>query len=84
MVVEISAVSLNYRDVLVVDHSPDYPLQHKDDLVAGSDGAGIVFAVGSAAKWNKGDRVVIIPSLWPEGELRKYTAIIDVCQGGLL
>lgn len=29
VVVQISAVSLNYRDVLVVDHSPDYPLQHR-------------------------------------------------------
>ncbi|KAM0714317.1 hypothetical protein Q7P37_010104 [Cladosporium fusiforme] len=67
VVVQIAAVSLNYRDVLVMDHNPDYPLDHKENLIPGSDGAGIISAAGSATHWKKGDRVVILPSFWTTG-----------------
>jgi NADPH:quinone reductase-like Zn-dependent oxidoreductase len=46
VLVRVHAASLNYRDRLVVDHNPSYPTKAKKNLIPGSDGAGIVEAVG--------------------------------------
>jgi NADPH:quinone reductase-like Zn-dependent oxidoreductase len=57
VLVAIKAVSLNYRDLLVVTgrYSPNLPRP----LVIGSDGAGEVVAVGEGVrKFSPGDRVV--------------------------
>jgi hypothetical protein len=74
------AMSLNYRDILVADHSPDYPLLAKPNLIPGSDGAGIVESAGSASHWNRGDRIVLFPHTWLSGSPRNY--VFDQTLGG--
>jgi NADPH:quinone reductase-like Zn-dependent oxidoreductase len=80
ILVRIHAFALNYRDILNVDHDPDYPLTPKQDLIPGSDGAGIVEAAGSDSRWKQGDRVVIHPNTWMSGDPRNY--IFDQTRGG--
>ena len=80
VLVRIHAMSLNYRDILVADHSPDYPLLAKPNLVPGSDGAGIVESAGSASHWKSGDRVVLHPNTWLSGSPRNY--VFDQTLGG--
>ena len=65
--VRIHAASLNYRDRLVIDHSKDYPTIAKQNLIPGSDGAGVVEAVGEGSVWKKGDRVVLQLNSWITG-----------------
>lgn len=72
ILVSIRAFALNYRDILVTDHSPSYPLQAKPNLTPGSDGAGIVEKAGSASHWKPGDRVVLFPHTWLSGSPRNY------------
>lgn len=66
--IRIQAVSLNYRDVLVVDHSPSYPVQAKPNLTPCSDGAGVIEEAGPGSKWKKGDRVFVHPNTWKGGD----------------
>jgi NADPH:quinone reductase-like Zn-dependent oxidoreductase len=80
ILVRIHAMSLNYRDILVADHSPDYPLLAKPNLIPGSDGAGIVESAGSASHWKSGDRVVLFPHTWLSGSPRNY--VFDQTLGG--
>ncbi|KAI1061127.1 hypothetical protein LB506_011749 [Fusarium annulatum] len=57
VLVRIKAVSLNWRDGIVAIGT--YPFPGPDALVPGSDGAGIVEAVGKGVtEWKVGDRVV--------------------------
>lgn len=72
ILVRIHAISLNYRDILVADHDPAYPLKAKENLIPGSDAAGIVEAHGSESHWKKGDRVVLHPNDWMSGDPRNY------------
>ncbi|KAK6434214.1 hypothetical protein LTR95_009606 [Oleoguttula sp. CCFEE 5521] len=67
VLVRIRAVSLNYRDLLCLDHSPNYPIKHKADLVPCLDGAGEIEAVGEGSQWKVGDRVIIQPNTWLTG-----------------
>lgn len=67
VLVRIHAFSLNYRDKLVIEHSPDYPVKTTTNLIPGSDGAGIIEAVGPESSWSKGDRVVLHPNSWLHG-----------------
>lgn len=55
VVVKIRAVSLNYRDLMMVKGA--YNPKLKLPRIPCSDGAGEVEAVGEGAKWKKGDRV---------------------------
>ncbi|MFG2577605.1 NAD(P)-dependent alcohol dehydrogenase [Streptomyces sp. NPDC048481] len=78
VLVKMAAVSLNYRDLLVVggvDHwSPDR------DVVPVSDGVGSVAAVGSAVtRWQPGDRVSagFLPR-WRSGPLTEDTYVSPV------
>jgi NADPH:quinone reductase-like Zn-dependent oxidoreductase len=73
-VVRIQAVSLNFRDLLVVQGK--YNPRMKLPRVPLSDGAGEVVSVGSGVSaWKAGDRVVIpfMPD-WLEGELDETKA----------
>lgn len=55
VVVRISAVSLNYRDLLVLQNASG---DTRDGLIPSSDAAGVVEAMGSAVtRWKVGDRV---------------------------
>ncbi|KAJ0141470.1 Acetylesterase [Fusarium oxysporum f. sp. albedinis] len=57
ILVRIKAVSLNWRDGIVAIGT--YPFPGPDALAPGSDGAGIVEAVGEGVtEWKEGDRVV--------------------------
>ncbi|KXT09365.1 hypothetical protein AC579_3827 [Pseudocercospora musae] len=65
--VRLQAVSLNYRDILVMNHDPSYPAMAKQDLIPCSDGAGIVEEAGPHSEWKAGDRVIIQPNTWVTG-----------------
>lgn len=69
--IALAAASLNYRDLLMVKgaYDPRQPLP----LVPGSDGAGVVDAVGPGAEgWEVGDRVVPgFHQAWLAGEFTR-------------
>ena len=65
--IRIHAAAYNYRDGLVVDHNPLYPIKHKANLVPCMDGAGMVEEAGEGSIWKKGDRVIIHPTSWLHG-----------------
>jgi NADPH:quinone reductase-like Zn-dependent oxidoreductase len=70
VVVAMSAVSLNYRDLLVVDgHYPGINV----GLSPMSDGAGVVVEVGSAVtRWQVGDHVApIFMPQWIDGRFKR-------------
>ncbi len=55
--IRITAVSLNYRDLMMV--RGDYPGGDTREITPGSDGAGVVVAIGSAVtRHGVGDRVI--------------------------
>lgn len=65
--VRIHAASFNYRDILVIDHNPAYPMKHKPNLTPGIDGAGTVEERGEGSIWKKGDAVIIQANSWKKG-----------------
>ena len=67
VLIRIHAAAFNYREILVIDHNPDYPVNAKADLIPAADGAGEVEAAGPGSVWRKGDRVVIHPNSWMTG-----------------
>lgn len=67
ILLRLHAFALNYRDKLVIDHSPAYPLQTQPGLVPGSDGAGVIESTGPGSRWQKGDRVIVHPNNWLHG-----------------
>ncbi|OCL05011.1 putative alcohol dehydrogenase [Glonium stellatum] len=72
VLVQIKAVALNYRDILVVDHSPAYPLIAMPSLVPCSDAAGTIESVGPDSKWKPGENVLLHPSNWLSGDVRNF------------
>jgi len=74
VMIRVRAVSLNYRDLLVVQGS--YNPRMKLPRIPVSDGAGEIVAVGAdVTGWKAGDRVVVpfFPA-WLDGELSKAKA----------
>jgi NADPH:quinone reductase-like Zn-dependent oxidoreductase len=65
--IRVNAVSLNFRDRLVITHSSDYPVKAKEGLVPCSDAAGTVEQAGENSPWKKGDRVIVFFSTWLHG-----------------
>lgn len=65
--IRMQAVSLNYRDVLVAEHNPSYPVKAKPNLTPCSDGAGVIEAAGPGSRWKQGDRVFVHPNTWKTG-----------------
>lgn len=51
VLIRIQAAALNYRDILVASRSPYMPGVVKEDLVPGSDGAGVIVGVGDGSAW---------------------------------
>jgi NADPH:quinone reductase-like Zn-dependent oxidoreductase len=82
VLVRIHAVSLNYRDRVVIDRSPSYPVVAKENLIPGSDGAGTVEVAGPDSVWKKGDRVIIQPNQWTSGYDERDFEIDKVLGGG--
>ncbi|KAF3003489.1 hypothetical protein E8E13_004330 [Curvularia kusanoi] len=59
VLVKINGASLNYRDLIIPKGG--YPFPQKDNVIPGSDGAGVVESVGSAVtRFKPGDRVVTL------------------------
>lgn len=57
--VDMHAVSLNYRDLLVSDG--DYPVSSREPVIPGSDGAGEIIEIGArVTRFRVGDRVASI------------------------
>jgi NADPH:quinone reductase-like Zn-dependent oxidoreductase len=71
VLVDVHAVSLNYRDLLVADGRYGGP--QKPSIIAASDMAGVVAAVGAGVTaFKPGDRVLNAPFRhWPAGTLRR-------------
>lgn len=67
VLLRVHAISYNYRDVLVIDHSPHYAGPAKPNLIPCSDAAGVIQETYPGSKWNKGDRVVICGNSWVHG-----------------
>lgn len=75
VLVRMKAVSLNFRDLLILHHNPKYPAATTPDLIPCCDGAGIVEAVGEARdaaaaearEWQPGDRILLHPNSWRRG-----------------
>ena len=84
VLVRMTAATLNYRDLLVVEGS--YNPKLRLPLIPVSDGAGVVEAVGEGAtRFRPGDRVVPVffqgwlegsrrPRSWPPASARTWTA----------
>src|SRR5690625_4909481 len=58
--IKMKAAGMNRRDLYI-------PYRHKEDepaIILGSDGAGVIEAIGEAVtKWKVGDEVIINPSI---------------------
>jgi NADPH:quinone reductase-like Zn-dependent oxidoreductase len=57
--VRLRAASVNFRDLLVIAGSPNYPGKAAPGLSPCSDGAGEVEAVGPGSEWRIGDKVIL-------------------------
>lgn len=67
--VRLRAASLNFRDLLIIAGSPNYPCDNSTGLTPCSDGAGEIEAVGSGSEWHVGDRVILKPNQsWYDSE----------------
>ena len=67
--VRLRAASLNFRDLLIIADSPNYPVLQEPGLTPCSDGAGEIEAVGQDSIWHVGDRVILQPNQsWYDGE----------------
>lgn len=72
VLIRMTAVSLNYRDLLIAIRSPEYPGNHKPHLIPCSDGAGVIHKAGPSSKWAgcEGTRVLLHPNEWFSGDVR--------------
>jgi len=83
VLLNIKAAALNYRDLLLVAHSPAYPALAVPDLVPCADAAGVVEAVGPGSKWKVGDRVLVNSSKWVDGPAPRYDEAESIGSGAL-
>lgn len=68
VLVHMRAAALNFRDLLVIADSPNYPVRTTAGLVPCSDGAGEVVGIGEGSRWRVGDRVVLTSNQgWLDG-----------------
>jgi NADPH:quinone reductase-like Zn-dependent oxidoreductase len=66
--VRIRAAALNARDMMVVARDPIYQIFASPNLTPCGDGAGIVEEAGEGSVWRHGQRVVLAPCHWVEGD----------------
>ena len=52
-----------------------YPVKMADGIAPCADGAGEIEAVGEGSRWKKGERVVVHPGAWMDGEVPKLGAL---------
>jgi NADPH:quinone reductase-like Zn-dependent oxidoreductase len=60
--VRLRAASVNFRDLLIIAGSPNYPGKAAPGLSPCSDGAGEIEAVGPDSEWRIGDKVILKPN----------------------
>ena len=60
--VRLRAAALNFRDLLVIANSPNYPVRTSAGLTPCSDGAGEIEAVGPGSEWHVGNKVILTPN----------------------
>lgn len=63
----MKANSLNFRDILVVDHNPEIPGIAAPNLVPCCDAAGVVEEARVGSRWKKGNKVFVHPNSWVSG-----------------
>lgn len=75
VLVRMRAVALNYRDLLVIGGHPDWKPPGR--RIPGSDGAGVVSALGQGvSRWAVGDRVIgLFLPRWQDGPLTAQTYV---------
>ncbi|KAL8654310.1 MAG: hypothetical protein Q9226_003485 [Calogaya cf. arnoldii] len=74
--VRIRAAAINPRDMMVIALDKDtYPVKMADGIAPCAGGAGEIEAVGEGSRWKKGERVVVHPSAWMDGEVPKLEAL---------
>lgn len=54
--------------VIALDRAT-YPVKEANGIAPCADGAGVIEAVGEGSRWKKGERVVVQPSGWMEGDV---------------
>jgi NADPH:quinone reductase-like Zn-dependent oxidoreductase len=69
VLVRIRAASINARDMLVISRDPFYTHNTIPNLTPCADGAGEVEAVGEGSKWKIGEKVMITPGAWEDGDV---------------
>ena len=81
--VRLRAASVNFRDLLIIADSANYPVRTSAGLVPCSDGAGEIEAVGPDSRWRVGDKVVLMQNQgWLEGEDPAAFSIDSALGGG--
>ncbi|CAI6339385.1 unnamed protein product [Periconia digitata] len=72
VLIRVTAVSLNFRDLLIASRSPEYPGAHAANLTPCSDGAGVIYSTHPTSRWHgkEGVRVVLHSNLWLDGDVR--------------
>ncbi|KJX93524.1 zinc-containing alcohol dehydrogenase like protein [Zymoseptoria brevis] len=77
VLIRLHGSSLNYRDLIITKGK--YPFGQRDNVVPGSDGAGVVEAVGKNVKrFKKGDKVA---TLFNQGHIAGSLDPISVASG---
>ena len=67
--VRLRAASVNFRDLLVIAGSPNYPVPPAPGLSPCSDAAGEIEGIGTDSKWHVGDKVILDPNHgWDDSE----------------
>lgn len=80
--VRIQSISLNYRDILVTNHSPNYIVPAKPNLIPCCDGSGTIQSAGPNSIWQPGDRVFFHPNTWHTGSDPRDFDIFKTLGGG--
>lgn len=84
VLVRMKAVSLNFRDILVVNHNPKYSAPTSPNLVPCCDVAGIVEQAGPGSTWKKGDEVLTHPNSWLAGSDVKSSDPAKTLRDGIM
>ncbi|KAI4258666.1 MAG: hypothetical protein L6R42_004958 [Xanthoria sp. 1 TBL-2021] len=68
--VRIRAAAVNPRDMMVIALDREtYPVKEANGIAPCADGAGEIEAVGEGSYWKKGERVIVQPSGWMDGDV---------------
>ncbi|KAI9701380.1 MAG: isoleucine-tRNA ligase [Bogoriella megaspora] len=80
--IRIHAAALNYRDLLVLQSSPRYPVQTSPGLVPCTDGCGTIVSTSPDSPFVVGDVVLPHPNTWVDGHDVRNFHIAETLGGG--